>query len=88
MTSSSSMSGERTPISMLMDRIPRNFPCSHYVVRLRDRIVHVLEEVMVEAGHAGAIKGRDMRLEERRIRSRSSRDRHGMCRVVRFCDSA
>jgi hypothetical protein len=34
----------------------------------------VLEEFMLEVG---AIKGRDLRLEVRRIRSKASRDRHG-----------
>jgi hypothetical protein len=37
-------------------------------------MVHVLEEFMIEAG---ATKGRDLRLEVRRIRSGDSRDRHG-----------
>jgi hypothetical protein len=62
-----------TPISMLMDHIPR-CPCSHYVILLRDRIVHVWEELMAEAGE---IKGRDLRLEVRRIRCGASRDRPG-----------
>jgi hypothetical protein len=35
----------------------------------------VLEEFMLEAG---ATKGRDLRLEVRRIRSGASRDRHGL----------
>jgi hypothetical protein len=56
------------------DRIPRR-PCSpYYVTRLDDLIVHVLEECMVVAG---AVKGRDLHLEVRRIRSGASRDRHG-----------
>jgi hypothetical protein len=71
-TSSSSMSEEWTLISMLMDHIPR-CPCSCYVIRLRDRIVRVLEEFMAEAG---AVIGRDSRLEVRRIRSGAFRDRH------------
>jgi hypothetical protein len=56
---------------MLMDVIPR-CPCSWYVIQLHDRIVHVVEEFMVEAG---ASKGRNLRLEVRRIRSEASRDR-------------
>jgi hypothetical protein len=32
-----------------MDHIPR-YPCSWYVIQLHDRIVHVLEEFMLEAG--------------------------------------
>jgi hypothetical protein len=71
--SSPSMSGERTPISMLIDHIPRCL-CSYYVVRLNDSIVHVLEKFMAEAG---TIKGKDLRLEARRIRSGASRDRPG-----------
>jgi hypothetical protein len=58
---------------MLRDHIPR-CPCSWYVIALHDRIVHVLEEFMLEAG---AISGRDLRLEVRRTRSGTSRDRHG-----------
>jgi hypothetical protein len=58
---------------MLMDHIPR-CPCSSYVIQLHDRIVHVLEELMLEAG---ATKGRDLQLKVRRIRSGASRDRHG-----------
>jgi hypothetical protein len=54
------MSGERTPISMLMDHISR-CPFSHYVTWLHDRIVNVLE-LMAEVG---AVKGRDFRLEAR-----------------------
>jgi hypothetical protein len=34
---------------MLMDHIPR-CPCSWYVIQLHDLIVHVLEEIMLEAG--------------------------------------
>jgi hypothetical protein len=45
---------------MLMDHIPL-CPYSWYVIQLHDRIVHVLEEFMLEAG---ATKGRDLRLEE------------------------
>ena len=56
---------------MLMDHIPR-CPCSWYIIQIHDRIVHVLEEFMLEAG---ATKGRDLRLEFRRIRSGASRDR-------------
>jgi hypothetical protein len=67
------MSGERTTIAMLMDHIPW-CPCSWYVIQLHDRIVHVLEEFMLEAG---AIEGRDFRLEVRNIRSGASRDRLG-----------
>jgi hypothetical protein len=39
-----------------------------------DQIIHVLEEFMLEAG---ATKGRELRLEVRRIRSGASQDRHG-----------
>jgi hypothetical protein len=66
------MSGERSTTHMLMDHIPR-CPCSWYIIQLHDRIVHVLEEFMLEYG---ATKGRDLRLEVRRIRSGASRDRH------------
>jgi hypothetical protein len=70
--SGTSMSGERSTAAMLMDRhIPR-CPCSWYIIQLHDRIVHVLEEFMLEVG---ATKGRDLRLEVRRIRSGASRDR-------------
>jgi hypothetical protein len=48
-----------------MDHIPR-CPCSWYVIPLHNPVVHVLEEFMLEAG---ATKGRDLRLEVRRIRS-------------------
>jgi hypothetical protein len=34
---------------MLMDHIPR-CPCSWYIIQVHDRIVHVLEEFMLEAG--------------------------------------
>jgi hypothetical protein len=67
------MSGERSTIAMLMDQIPR-CPYSWYVIQLHDRIIHVREEFMLEAG---AIKGRHSRLEVRRIRAGASRDRHG-----------
>jgi hypothetical protein len=67
------MPGERTLTSMRMDHIPR-CACSHYVIRLHDRIVHVLEEFMVEAG---AIKGRDLRSELRRIQYEVFRYIHG-----------
>jgi hypothetical protein len=70
--SSTSMSDERSTIALLMDHIPR-CPCSWYVIQLHDRIVHVLEEFMLEAG---ATKGRDLRLKVRRTRSGASRDRH------------
>jgi hypothetical protein len=43
------MSGERSIFDMLMDHIPR-CPCSWYVITLYGRIVHVLEEFMLEAG--------------------------------------
>jgi hypothetical protein len=71
--SGTSRSGERSTIAMLMDHIPR-CPCSWYVIQLHDRIVHVLEEFMPEAG---ATKGRNLRLDVRCIRSGASRDRHG-----------
>jgi hypothetical protein len=52
------MSRERTRISpVVLD--------THYVIRLHDRIVNAFEEFMVEAG---AIKGRDLRLEGARRR--------------------
>jgi hypothetical protein len=73
MVSGTSMSVERPTIAMLLDHIPR-CPCSWYVIRLHDRIVHVLEEFTLEAG---ATKGRDLRLDVRRIKSGASRDRHG-----------
>jgi hypothetical protein len=56
---------------MLMDHIPR-CPCSWYVIQLHGRIIHVLEEFMLEAG---ATKGRDLWLVVRRIRSGASRYR-------------
>jgi hypothetical protein len=61
------MSGERSGAAMLMV-----YPCSWYIIQLHDRIVHVLEEFMLEAG---ATKGRNLRLEVHRIRSGASRDR-------------
>jgi hypothetical protein len=67
-----SMSGERSTAAMLMDHISR-CPCSLCVIHLHDRIFHVLEEFMLEAG---ATKGLDLRLEVRRIRSGASRDRY------------
>jgi hypothetical protein len=67
------MSGERSTTAMLMDHIPR-CPCSWYIIQLHDHIVHMLEEFMLEAG---ATKGRDLRLEVRRIRAGVSRDRPG-----------
>jgi hypothetical protein len=67
------MSGERSTDAMLMEHIPR-CPFFWNVTQLHDRIFHVLEEFMLEAG---ATKGRDLRLEVRRIRSGASRDRHG-----------
>jgi hypothetical protein len=66
-------SGERSTSTMCMDHI-RWCPCSWYEIQLYDRIVHVLEEFMLETG---ATKGRDLRLEVRKIRSRASRDGHG-----------
>jgi hypothetical protein len=67
-----SMSGERSTPAMLVDHISR-CPCSWYVIQLYGRIVHVLEEFVLEAG---ATKGRDLWLEFRRIRSGASRGRH------------
>jgi hypothetical protein len=67
------VTGERSTTAMLMDHIS-HCPCSWHVIQLRDRIVHVLEVYIVEAG---ATKGRDLRLEVRRIRSGASRDRYG-----------
>jgi hypothetical protein len=60
------MSGESSTSAMLMDHIPL-CPCSWYVIQLHDRVAHVLEEFMLEAG---AIMGRDLRSEVRRIRDR------------------
>jgi hypothetical protein len=59
---------------VLIEHIPRCM-CSWYVIQLHDRIVHVLEELMLKAG--APTKGRDLRLEVRRIRSGASRDRPG-----------
>jgi hypothetical protein len=67
------MSGESSTTDMLKNHIPR-CPCSWYIIQLHDRTVHVLEEFMLEAG---TTKGRDLRLEIRRIRSGASRDRPG-----------
>jgi hypothetical protein len=68
------MAGERTPISMLMDHTLRS-PCYHYVIRVRDLIVYVVKEFVVEES---AVKAWDLRLEIRRIRLlRASRDHHG-----------
>jgi hypothetical protein len=72
--SGTSMSGGCSTTTMLLDHIPR-CPCSWYVTQLHDRIVHVLEESMLEAG--ATTKGRDLRLEVRRIRSGASRVRPG-----------
>jgi hypothetical protein len=58
---------------MLMDHIPR-FTCSWYIIHRYDRVVHVLEEFMLEAG---ATKRRDLRLEDRRIRLGASPYRLG-----------
>jgi hypothetical protein len=71
--SGTSMSGERSTFIMLMDHIFR-CPCSWYVIQLHDRIVHVLEELILEAG---AKKGWDLRLEVRRIRSGAFRYFYG-----------
>jgi hypothetical protein len=73
MVSSTSRSGERSTIAMLMDQIPR-YLRPWYAIYLHDRVAHVLDEFMLEAG---AIKGRDVRLEVRRIRSGASRGRPG-----------
>jgi hypothetical protein len=67
------MSSERSKAAILTDHTPR-CPCSWYVIQLHDRIVHVLEEFMLQAG---AAKGRDLRLGVRRLRSGASQDRHG-----------
>jgi hypothetical protein len=50
--SGTSMSGERSTAATLMDHIPR-CPYSWYVIQLHDRVVHALEEVMMEAGATG-----------------------------------
>jgi hypothetical protein len=63
------MFGERSTAPMLMDHIAW-CPC---FIRLHDRIVHVLEEFMLEAG---ATKGRDLRLDVRRIRLGVFQNRH------------
>jgi hypothetical protein len=57
---------------MLMDHITR-YLCSHYVIRLDGRLAHVVKELVAEVGD---VKGRDLRLEARRIRPWASRDRH------------
>jgi hypothetical protein len=44
-------------------------------VELHNRLVHVVEEFMAEAR---AVKGLDLRLDIRQIRSGASRDRFGM----------
>jgi hypothetical protein len=67
------MSAERKTCAMLMDHIPL-CPCSWYAIQLHDRVVHVLEEFILEAG---ATKGRDLRWEILRIRSGAYRDRLG-----------
>jgi hypothetical protein len=69
--SGTSISVERSTCTMLMDHIPR-CPSFWYVIQLHDRIVHVLEEFILEAG---ATKGRDSRSDVPRIRSGASRDR-------------
>jgi hypothetical protein len=68
------MSGERSTSTMLMDHTPR-CPGSWYVIQFYDRVVHVLEEVTLEAG---ATKGHDLRSEVRHIWSGASGDRLGM----------
>jgi hypothetical protein len=45
-----------------------------YAIQLHDRVVHVLDEFILEAG---ATKGRNLRLDVRRIRSGASRHRLG-----------
>jgi hypothetical protein len=60
---------------MLIDHLPR-CPCSWYVNKLHNRIVHVLEDFMLEA--RATTKGRDLRLEVRRIRSGASQIDMGM----------
>jgi hypothetical protein len=66
--SSTSTLGERSTSTKLMDEPPRCPPCSCCGIELHDRVVRVLEDFMLEAG---ATKGRDLRLEVRRIRSRA-----------------
>jgi hypothetical protein len=46
---------------MLMRHTSR-CPCSHYVIRLHDCLVRVMEEFMAETG---VVKGWDLRLEVR-----------------------
>jgi hypothetical protein len=65
------MPGERSATSMIMDHI-RRCTCFWYVIELHYRIAKVLQEIMLEAG---ATKGRDLRLEVRRIRLEAFRDR-------------
>jgi hypothetical protein len=77
------MSGERSTIVLLMDHIPR-CSCSWCVIHLHDQIVHVLYELMLEAG---ATKGRNLLLEVRRIWSGDSPDRHGDVGLVRLLAS-
>jgi hypothetical protein len=71
--SGTSMSGQRSTSAMLMDHNPR-CPCSWCAIQPHDRVVHVLEELMLKAW---AIKGRGLRREVRRIRSGASRYRLG-----------
>jgi hypothetical protein len=59
---------------MLMDHIPRCPFSRYYVIRLHDRISHVVEEIINEVG---AVEGRDLRQKVHRILPRASRDRPG-----------
>jgi hypothetical protein len=58
---------------MLMDHIAM-CPCSGYVIQLHYRVVHVLEELTIQARGS---KCRGLGWEVRRIRSGDSYDRHG-----------
>jgi hypothetical protein len=71
--SGTSMYGERSTLAMLMDQTLR-CPCSWYFIQIHNRVVHALDEFMLEPW---ATKGRDLWLEVRRIRSGASRERYG-----------
>jgi hypothetical protein len=61
-------------IVRMISSIPSLIMYSWYVIQLHEWIFYVLEEFMLEAE---ATKGRDLRLDFRRIRSGASRDRNG-----------
>jgi hypothetical protein len=49
--SGATMSSDRSTIVMLLDHI-HMCPCSCYLIQIHDRVLHVLEEIMFEAGAA------------------------------------